>query len=251
MNLFEQKKNQILKSFTNVDQINQIDDLENFLEKGKKHPEGYEATWGGKKYKKTGGKWVPVGEGRGENKKEKKSLKRHVIRKTPAGFAILTDGVMVDEKTSKDDAKKVVERLELKDEVKRMDEWNKKNPPKENKPKDEIESLTKEIQEWSGEDVKLKEVKSTLYALAMSGIKMPKIDSNASLSQNNDVIASVQEKVQDRAYHWIENDISKDKMNDIIYALAHIEQAGSSDTNRIIKKTYDQIIDQLGKMISG
>ena len=52
-NFHERVKQQILKSFSNAD---------DYIEKGKKYPEGHVAEWGGKKYRKEGGKWKPLSE---------------------------------------------------------------------------------------------------------------------------------------------------------------------------------------------
>lgn len=68
-------------------------DSEDDLIKGRAAAEGEERTWGGKKYRKQGGKWMPVGSGRGATKKhELNSMKKlgggSVIGKTKSGKEI-------------------------------------------------------------------------------------------------------------------------------------------------------------------
>lgn len=58
------RRMQIARHFNGGDTINLQKSLSNFIEKGKAAQEGEQREWNGKKFKKVGGKWVPVGEGR-------------------------------------------------------------------------------------------------------------------------------------------------------------------------------------------
>lgn len=64
-------------------------DSEDDLIKGRAAAEGEERTWGGKKYKKQGGKWIPVGSGKekGEIKEGSQKEKKGIFEDSEGSFA--------------------------------------------------------------------------------------------------------------------------------------------------------------------